>query len=135
MMDQKPLKHLMFFAGCTFLFICCCLFNIQKAWGAKVIDLIVATVNEDIISNYLKDEYQEVKPCGRFKDGQEFIITKEDRYRPPEGFCAWAWGDIRHDILTLIYGGTIPHMKNEHANIVGCTDWYRPVIFKIERMD
>jgi len=22
----------------------------------------------------------------RFKDGQEFIITKENRYKPPEGF-------------------------------------------------
>ena len=60
MMDQKPLKHLMFFAGCTFLFICCCLFNTQKAWGAKVIDRIVATVNEDIILLY--DLNQTIKP-------------------------------------------------------------------------
>ncbi|MFX0208629.1 MAG: TIGR04076 family protein [Candidatus Hodarchaeota archaeon] len=99
------------------------------------ITVIKRSVNKDIVSEYLKEEYQGVEPCGRFKDGQEFIITKENRYRPPEGFCEWAWGDIRNDILTLVYGGTIPHMKNEHANIGGCTDWYRPVYFKIERIE
>jgi uncharacterized repeat protein (TIGR04076 family) len=99
------------------------------------ITVIKRTVNPDIISEYLKEEYQEVKSCGRFQDGQEFIVTKENRYKPPEGFCQWAWADIRHDLLTLIYGGTIPHMENEHSNIVGCTDWYRPVYFKVERIE
>lgn len=98
------------------------------------ITVIKRTVNQDIISDYLKDEYQEAKPCERYTDGQEFIITKENRYRPPENFCAWAWADIRHDLLTLVYGGKTPHMKNDNENIVGCTDWFRPVYFKIERI-
>lgn len=99
------------------------------------ITVIKRTINQDIINDYLKDEYQNVKACERFKDEQEFLITKESRYKPPEGFCPWAWADIRNDFLTIIYGGNIPHMKNESANIVGCTDWFRPVYFKIERVE
>lgn len=99
------------------------------------ITVIKRTINHDIINEYLKDEYQEVKSCDRFTDGQEFLITKENRYKPPEGFCEWAWGDIRYDLLTLVYGGQVPHMKNENENIVGCTDWFRPVYFKIERLE
>jgi uncharacterized repeat protein (TIGR04076 family) len=99
------------------------------------ITVIKRSVNRDIVNDYLKDEYQEIKPCERFKDGQEFVIAKEDRYRPPEGFCEWAWADIRQDILALAYGGKPPHMKNENANIAGCTDWFRPVYFKIERVE
>ena len=98
------------------------------------ITVIKRTVNRDIINEYLKDEYQEAKACERFKDGQEFMLTKKNRYKPPEGFCEWAWADIRYDLLTLAYGGNVPHMKNGHANIVGCTDWFRPVYFKIERL-
>ena len=99
------------------------------------ITVIKRTVNRDIIEEYMKEEYQvNAKPCDRFEDGQEFLITKETRYRPPDGFCAWAWADIRHDILTLAFGGNIHHMKNENANIVGCTDWYRPVYFRIEKI-
>jgi uncharacterized repeat protein (TIGR04076 family) len=99
------------------------------------ITVIKRTVNQDIISEYMKVKYQEIEPCDRFEDGQEFIITKESRYKPPEGFCEWAWADIRHDLLTLAYGGAIPHMKNENENIGGCTDWFRPVYFKIERIE
>ena len=99
------------------------------------ITVIKRTVNQDIIEEYVKDKYQEIKVCGLYKDGQEFLVTKESRYKSPEGFCDWAWADIRHDLLTLAYGGKITHMKNENENIVGCTDWYRPVYFKIERVE
>lgn len=99
------------------------------------ITVIKRTINHDIINDYLKEEYQNVKACNRFKDGEEFLITKESRYKPPEGFCQWAWADIRNDLLTITYGGYIPHMKNESTNIVGCTDWFRPVYFKLERVE
>jgi uncharacterized repeat protein (TIGR04076 family) len=55
----------------------------------------------------------------------------------PEDFvarCAWAWADIRRDILTVAYGGDIPGMKQRGTVITGCTDWFRPVIFEVERM-
>jgi len=99
------------------------------------ITVIKRTINQDIIKDYLKEKYQNVKACERFKDGQEFLIKKESRYKPPEGFCQWAWADIRNDLLTIAYGGNIPHMKNESSNIAGCTDWFRPVYFKLERVE
>jgi uncharacterized repeat protein (TIGR04076 family) len=29
----------------------------------------------------------------------------------------------------------MPGMKQRGTLIVGCTDWFRPVIFKVERID
>ncbi|OEU80757.1 MAG: hypothetical protein BA873_09530 [Desulfobulbaceae bacterium C00003063] len=58
--SQKPLKHLVFFAGCTFLLICCCFLEVKKAWGAEVVDRIVATVNDEIVLLY--DLNQTIKP-------------------------------------------------------------------------
>ncbi|MFW9778160.1 MAG: TIGR04076 family protein [Candidatus Heimdallarchaeota archaeon] len=99
------------------------------------ITVIKRTTNPEIVKTYLKEEMQTTQACSRFEDSQEFLVPKESRYRPPEGFCEWAWADIRHDLLMLAYGGSIPHMKDENSNIVGCTDWFRPVYFKIERID
>ena len=99
------------------------------------ITVIKRTVNEDIIKEYVKDKYHGIKPCERLTDGQEFLITKESRFRIPEGFCEWAWADIRHDLLTLAYGGKIPYMIDENTTIGSCTDWSRPTYFKIERIE
>jgi uncharacterized repeat protein (TIGR04076 family) len=65
-------------------------------------------------------------PCPRFKDGQEFTITSQ--WALPAGFCEWAWGDIRtyiHDVFAGASGTTV----------ACCTDGFRPVFFKIERVD
>jgi uncharacterized repeat protein (TIGR04076 family) len=53
----------------------------------------------------------------------------------PEGFCPWAWADIRGDIMTIMAGGDLPWIKQRGTTITGCTDWFRPVIFKVERTD
>ena len=53
----------------------------------------------------------------------------------PEGFCAWAWADIRKDILTVVIGGNMPGLRQPGTIITGCTDWFRPVIFKVERVE
>jgi len=64
-------------------------------------------------------------PCPKFKDGQEFTITSQ--WALPPGFCEWAWGDIRTYIHDVFATG---------ATTVGCcTDGFRPVFFKIERID
>ena len=60
LISQKTIKHLVFFTGYMFLFICCGLSNIQKAWGANIVDRIVATVNDEIILLY--DLNQAIKP-------------------------------------------------------------------------
>ncbi len=60
MTGGKSLKHLVFCAVYTVLLFCCCFFDSQKAWGAKVVDRIVATVNDEIVLLY--DLNQTIKP-------------------------------------------------------------------------
>jgi uncharacterized repeat protein (TIGR04076 family) len=97
------------------------------------ITVLKRTINRDLIEEYLDDENKGMKPCELLEDGQEFIL--DSYYRAPKGFCNWAWADIRRDILALAYGGNMPGMREPGTLIVGCTDWFRPVIFKLERMD
>ena len=85
--------------------------------------------NQDLIAEYGKG----MEPlCEAVKEGEEFI--SED-FAMPAGFCPWAWADIRHDILTLMSGGNFYWVKQKGTAISGCTDWFRPVIFKIERIE
>ncbi len=97
------------------------------------ITIIQRTINQDLIDEYLDDSYEGVGLCERFQDKQEFEI--EDYSEVPEGFCAWAWADIRKDILTIALGADMPGMKQRGTVIAGCTDWFRPVIFKVERLE
>ena len=99
------------------------------------ITVLKRTINQDLVDEYLEDLYQDVGLCECFEEGEEFII---DPSAVPEDFfarCAWAWADIRRDILTVAYGGDMPGMKQRGTLITGCTDWLRPVIFKVERVD
>jgi uncharacterized repeat protein (TIGR04076 family) len=67
--------------------------------------------------------------------GEEFVI---DPSVVPEDFCAhcaWAWADIRKGILTVAMGANMPGIRQPGTVITDCTDWLRPVIFKVERMD
>jgi uncharacterized repeat protein (TIGR04076 family) len=97
------------------------------------VTILKRTLNQDLIDEYLDEAYKDVGPCELFQDGQEFII--EDYSVVPENFCASAWADIRKEILTVAYGGDMPGMRQPGTIITGCTDWFRPVIFKIERME
>ena len=73
------------------------------------------------------DKYRDGKgaACPRFKDGQEFTITSH--WALPAGFCEWAWGDIRTYIHDVFAGAG--------TTVACCTDGFRPVFFKIERLD
>jgi len=64
-------------------------------------------------------------PCTRFSDGQEFTITSQ--WSMPEKFCEWAYADIRTYIPMVLGQG--------NPIAVCCTDGFRPVFFKIERID
>ncbi|MFW9916612.1 MAG: TIGR04076 family protein [Candidatus Thorarchaeota archaeon] len=100
------------------------------------ITVLKRTTNQDLIDEYLEDKYRNFGPCDRFQDNQEFIIDGEAAMaQPPENFCVWAWADIRKDILTIAVGGNMPGLKQKGTIISGCTDWFRPVIFKIERLN
>lgn len=98
------------------------------------ITVIKRTINRDLLEEYIEDKFKDMKLCERFKDGQEIIIDP-NLAQVPEGFCHWAWADIRHDIITIASGGNIIGMKQEGVTITGCSDWFRPVIFKIERLE
>jgi uncharacterized repeat protein (TIGR04076 family) len=86
-----------------------------------------------LIDEYLDDEFKSTGPCECFREGQEIMI--EDYSVVPAGFCGSAWADIRKDILTMAMGGNMPGIRQSGTFIVGCTDWFRPVIFKVERME
>lgn len=64
-------------------------------------------------------------PCPKVKDGQEF--TASSPWELPAGLCEWAWGDIRTYIHDVFASGK--------TTVGCCTDGFRPVFFKIERMD
>ncbi|MBI4768225.1 MAG: TIGR04076 family protein [Deltaproteobacteria bacterium] len=70
--------------------------------------------------------------CDRFKTGQEFILDNIDC---PPGFCTWAFADIQRDIAHLFFRGNYPWVKEKGATLACCTDGFRPVIFKIERIE
>lgn len=96
--------------------------------------ILKRTVNQDLIDEYLDDEYKNHGACKCFQDGQEFVI---DPSYMPEEFCVccpWAWADIRQDIMIVASGGKMPGIKPTGTIITGCKDWFRPVIFKVERM-
>ena len=96
------------------------------------ITVLKRTLNQDLIEEYLDESCQEMTRCERFEEGQEFVI--DQIFALPEGFCAWAWADIRQDLLSMAIGGNLPGVKQSGLTITGCTDWFRPVIFKVERI-
>ncbi|MBM3790861.1 MAG: TIGR04076 family protein [Acidobacteria bacterium] len=64
-------------------------------------------------------------PCTRFSDEQEFTVTSQ--WAMPDKFCEWAYADIRTYIPMVLGQG--------NPIAVCCTDGYRPVFFKIERIE
>jgi uncharacterized repeat protein (TIGR04076 family) len=98
------------------------------------ITVLKRTLHQDLIAEYLDAHHQDTGPCECFQDGEEFIIDPAGMPEELLARCPYAWADIRQDILTVAYGGDMPGMKQRGTLITGCTDWFRPVIFKVERM-
>ncbi len=96
------------------------------------ITVLKRTLNQDLIDEYLENP-ENFGLCHLFSEGQEFFIT--NMFQMPEEFCPWAWADIRPHIMTVASGGNLPFIKQRGTLIAGCTDWFRPVIFKIERIE
>ena len=88
--------------------------------------------NYDLIEEY---HHRTVAPCDQFVDGQVFVLDRWDQ--TPEGFCEWAWQDI-HGKLQLVVGEAefVPEpIKRSGMMIACCTDGFRPVVFKMERLE
>ena len=85
------------------------------------------TVVKRAVEQELADRYRDgkVTQCEVFKDGQEFTLSEP--WSPPTGFCAWAWADIRSYVMSNFHGGDFP-------TVACCTDGFRPVHFRIERV-
>ena len=97
------------------------------------ITVLKRTEHRDLIKAYGPPDLRESDEshiCPVFSDNQEFII--ESPHRPPEDFCPWAWADIRKEVLTVMSGGSF--FVEDGPAITCCTDGFRPVIFKVERL-
>lgn len=92
------------------------------------ITVLRRSVNEDFLREYAKSIWE---ACDMFTDGQEFIC---DGIKIPEGFCGWAWADLHQFVLTLARGGNFVGVK-PGVFISNCTDGFRPVSFKLERIE
>jgi len=62
------------------------------------------------------------------KDKQEFVVKGNNPWQMPKGFCGWAWADIQKMVWGMARGGPKQFMTC-------CTDGYRPVVFKLERIE
>ena len=90
------------------------------------ITIIKKTLNKDLINEFVIEEYKGIKDCEKFENGQEFVIDP-NMGSIPEGFCNWAWADIR-TYIHMVHGG-------QPTMLSCCTDGARPVFFKIERVE
>jgi len=70
--------------------------------------------------------------CPYYKVGDTFIV---DQTEPPAGFCVSAFHDIYRYIFALRTGGSFPWMAKQGEALACCTDAFRPVVFRIERME
>ncbi len=71
--------------------------------------------------------------CNKVKENQEYIV--ENPFEKPVGMCSSAWADIRSNILALASGSRFPFMKDKNSILASCSDLFRPVIYRIERID
>lgn len=88
--------------------------------------------NMDLVQNFVKNP-DKFEICNQVEDNQEFIVSHP--YLMPEGICSYAWADIRPQILAMASGGTHSFLKDQNSTIATCTDPFRPVIFKIEKIE
>ena len=81
----------------------------------------------------LKFKEQRMTPeCDQFELGQEFEV---DNINCPPGFCNWAFADIQRDLIHIFFRGNYPWVEQKGATLACCTDGFRPVFFKIERIE
>ena len=83
--------------------------------------------HEDLVRDYAANP-SVWKACTHFEIGDEFITDLERPWDMPEGFCGWAWADIQRTVYGMARGG-------QDVFITCCTDGYRPVVFKLEKLE
>lgn len=88
-------------------------------------------MDRELVNSHVRNP-KAVKVCELMQDNQEFVVSNP--YLMPEGICAHAWADIRSQVLAIATGGSFKFLKDENSAIAACTDLFRPVVFRIERL-
>ena len=70
--------------------------------------------------------------CERFAEGQVF---ETDMQTVPEGFCPFAFVDISRFLSGLRSGANYAWMNEKGTVLACCTDGFRPVVFRLERIE
>lgn len=94
------------------------------------ITILKKTYFRDLVEEYASTDYPS---CEVFQEGQVFYTDSVEEM--PEGFCDWAWSNISREMASALSGDELPWVKPGHTFIACCTDGFRPVVFKIERME
>ncbi|MHA1960302.1 MAG: TIGR04076 family protein [Candidatus Thorarchaeota archaeon] len=95
------------------------------------ITVIRAFSPEEVFGHEYRSPSGEVAKTCHLEEGQSWIAERD---RMPDGFCSWAWEDLRKDRYLLYFGGEIPDTE-DGVVFVSCSDGKRPVVFKLERLD
>ena len=90
------------------------------------ITVLEKTFHQDFVDTYAADPTG-WKPCSHFEVGDEYITAKGAPWVMPDGFCGWAWADMQKLVYGMARGG-------QDVFVTCCTDGYRPVIFKLEKV-
>ncbi len=89
-------------------------------------------LDKDLIQEYL-DSPENFARCNKVKENQEYFV--ENPFEKPKGMCSSAWADIRSYIMALASGSRFPFMKDKNSILASCSDLFRPVIYRIERIE
>lgn len=89
------------------------------------ITVLKRSFNKDFVDKYTEKGGWSV--CQAFKEGQEFVVSEVKPWECPPGFCGWAWADMQKIVWGMARGGPT-------LFVTCCTDGYRPVFFKLERI-
>lgn len=77
-----------------------------------------------------------VVPCQYHTEGQVIYV---ERFEKPDEICGEAWKTMDTVVCALIHGASEPigehWMAKPGVAIITCNDGFRPVTFKIERID
>ncbi len=101
--------------------------NVQLAQRHQVrITVLKKHFHREFVEQYTADP-ENWSECKHFEVGQEFVVSGEAPWQMPDGFCGWAWADIQKLVYGMARGG-------QDMFVTCCTDGYRPVIFKLEKV-
>lgn len=86
------------------------------------ITVIKCSLQSDLIEKF--HNHAPVPLCPQFREGQEFYATTTQL---PEGFCAWAFGDISRDLALVAYD-----RSGKTTKVTCCTSGFHNVYFYME---